>query len=164
MLALLHHPQADEVLGHCLSSEEWNRLRRFVPPTRIANPEIIASLLDRPRSQRTVYLKKARSFESRQLWDGQQVSLRQWNAACLRARAEGDWIVQEAVRGEPRAFRYLDFQAQKIREMRGYVRISPFYFRNSSGEITLGDVLITAREERSRVHGASDALLGVPGV
>jgi hypothetical protein len=162
ILTLVHHPRTPQELGRELSPQTLAFLQDHVPSTRSAAPETLADLLDRPRSERAFYLKKGRSFESRELWDGQQVSLRQWRAVCLRARREGDWILQDAVRGDPRPFRYLDPTTQRIRTMRGYVRVSPFYFRRADGEIRMGDVLLTAREERSRVHGASDAVLVVP--
>jgi hypothetical protein len=164
IMALVHHPQAPQMMPDCLAPHEWNDLKRYVPETFFADGEIIADLMDLPRGRRGFYLKKGRSFEGRHLCDGQQVNLREWKDACMRALDDGDWIVQEAVRGEPWPLRYVDLHTRAVREMSGHVRISPFYFRRSDGDVDLGDVLITAREERSRVHGASDALLGVPGM
>jgi len=163
ILALVHEPEASDLIGQRLQKGDLEALRRWIPETRLATQERIADLIDLPRSRRPFYLKKGRSFESRQLCDGQQVSLRQWKAACLRAKAEGDWILQEAVRGAPLGFRYLDLAGPTIREMKGYLRISPYYFRSAYGELRLGDILVTARPERSRVHGATDAILVVPG-
>lgn len=162
VLALVKHPRVKQNRPEWLESAECVRLRRFIPCTRLADAPSITELLGRPRSERTRYLKKGRSFESRDLCDGQQVNLRQWDAACLRARREGDWIIQNAVYGRPQPFRYLEFQAQEIRSMQGYIRLNPFYFRTQDKRIVLGDILITAREERSRIHGASDAILLVP--
>jgi hypothetical protein len=163
VLALVHHPEASTELSKAFARGDWGRLTSFVPPTQLAGPQEIARLLGRPRSQRGYYLKKGRSFESRQLYDGQQVSLRQWEAACLQAREDGDWIVQQTVRGRPWSFQFLDLQRQEMYAMEGHVRLSPFYLRGRDGAVRLGDVLITAREAASRIHGASDAVLVVPG-
>jgi hypothetical protein len=163
VLALVHDAEATADLSEAFSPGERDRLRTFVPLTRIADHQEVSRLLGLRRSQRGYYLKKGRSFEGRHVWDAQQVSLRQWEAACLRARREGDWIVQETVRGTPWPFQYLDLQRQEMRSMQGHLRLSPFYFRDESGSMRLGDLLITAREEASRIHGASDAILVVPG-
>ncbi len=163
VLALVHHPRTRKEMPGALSEGDWDRLAALVPATWLADKERIADLMGLPLSRRGYYLKKGRSFEGRQIVDGQQLSSRQWEAACLRARQEGDWIVQESIHGPPWPFEYLDFQSQEIRAMEGYVRLSPFYFRAGDGTLNLGEVLITAREDRSKVHGASDAILVVPG-
>jgi len=163
ILALAHHAKTREEMSGLLSDHEWDRLMALVPATWIADKERVADLMGLPLSQRGYYLKKGRSFEGRQMVDGNQVSSRHWEAACLRAREEGDWVVQESVYGPPWSFEYLDFQSQEIRTMRGYLRLSPFYFRAEDGTPSLGEVLVTARQEKSKVHGASDAVLVVPG-
>jgi hypothetical protein len=163
ILALMHDPRIMTECADWLSSEHWTHLQRFVPPTSLATADKITELLGRPRSERAFYLKKGRSYESRQLYDGQQLNLRKWESACLRARHEGDWIIQESVHGTPHPFEYLDFRVQRLRKMDGYVRLSPFFFKTPEDGLILGDVLITAREEHSRIHGASDAVLVVPG-
>ncbi len=163
VLALVHHPQARKEMSGAISERDWHRLAALVPGTWLADKEKMADLMGLPLSQRGYYLKKGRSFEGRQVVDGHQLSSRQWEAACLRAREEGDWIVQESVHGPPWPLEYLDFASQEIRTMKGYVRLSPFYFRAEDGTPRLGEVLVTAREEKSKVHGASDAILVVPG-
>ena len=163
VLALVHHPQALEHLGGALDSGQLERLRAYVPPTWKATPGVISSMLGLPASKRDLYLKKGRSFESRALFHGRQLSLKQWEAACLRAKLEGDWVVQREVHAEPWSWNYLDPCSGRMRSMRGYVRLCPFFFRDSAGHLRLADLLITAREEASRVHGASDAVLVVAG-
>jgi hypothetical protein len=163
VLALVHDPRPHPEVIDAFSPGEWERLKDFVPVTRPGSPGHLCGLLGLPRSRRALYLKKGRSFESRHLWDGRQIGLRQWDAACLRARCEGDWIVQEAVQGDPWPFRYLDMATHTMREMLGHVRLSPYFFREPDGALRMGELLITARQERSRVHGASDAVLVVPG-
>lgn len=163
VLALVHHPQTRKEMSGDLSEQDWDRLAALVPGTWLAEKERIADLIGLPPSRRGYYLKKGRSFEGRQVIDGYQLSPRQWEAACLRAREEGDWIVQESVHGPSWPLEYLDFANQEIRTMKGYVRLSPFYFRTEDTTVRLGEVLLTAREEKSKVHGASDAILVVPG-
>lgn len=163
VLALVHHPEAGEKLGEILEPGQLQKLKDYIPLTWRATPERIAHILALPASKRGYYLKKGRSFESRALFHGRRLSLKQWEAACLKAKAEGDWIIQEEVHSRPWEWRYLEPCSGVIRTMRGYVRLCPFFFRDSQGKMNLADVLITAREESSRVHGASDAVLVVPG-
>lgn len=163
LLALVHDPQTRKEIPGALSEQDWDRLATLVPGTWLADKGRIADLKGLPVSQRGYYLKKGRSFEGRQVIDGHRLSSRQWEAACIRAREEGDWIVQESVYGPPWPLEYLDFQSQEIRAMKGYLRLSPFFFRARDGVLRLGEILLTAREEKSKVHGASDAILVVPG-
>lgn len=163
VLALVHNPQAPMVLGSDLDPAQWARLLELVPPTWRATPDRIAEVLGLPRSQRDLYLKKGRSFESRGLFHGRQLSLRQWETACLTAKDQGDWVIQQAVASRPWSWRYLDPSSGTMRTMAGYVRLCPFFFRDGSGKLRLADLLITAREESSRVHGASDAVMVVAG-
>lgn len=163
LLALVHHPHTPEVLADDLSETQWARLREFVPPTWRATPQRISGLLGLTRGRRALYLKRGRSFESRALFHGRKLSLRQWEAACLAAKEQGDWIVQQEVPSRPWRWRYLDPSSSTIRAVNGYIRLCPFFLRDPGGKLRLADVLITAREESSRVHGASDAILVVPG-
>jgi hypothetical protein len=161
ILALVHHPEASGIISNQLSGEELDTLRRLIPKSWVLDSRMLKDLHGLSRGTRTYYLKKARSFGSKELYDGQQLSARQWESACRRAAAEGDWILQEAVRGRPSIIRYLDPSSLKVKEMRGYLRVSPYYFRLSDGQMHLADVLVTARPQRSRVHGASDSALVV---
>lgn len=163
VLALVHHPQAPRALGGEMEPTQWARLRELVPPTWRATPDRIARVLGLPRAQRDLYLKKGRSFESRGLFHGRQLSLRQWEMACLTAKGQGDWVIQQAVAAKPWRWRYLDPSSGTMRTMAGYVRLCPFFFRDKGSRLRLADVLITAREGSSRVHGASDAVMVVAG-
>ena len=163
LLAFGYKPEIEKSLQDKLSEEDRAKLRQWIPETGFADPETIADIIGLPKSERAYYLKKGRSYESRFLYDGRQINHRKWEAACIEAKRDGDWIVQEAVAADPRPFRYLDAPTGAIRDMKGYQRISPYYFRSKDGTVRLGDILITAREERSRVHGASDAIMVVPG-
>lgn len=163
ILALVHHPEAEEQLKDFLDPKRLQELRDFIPCTWRATPERITAVLALSGSKRGFYLKKGRSFESRGLFHGRRLSLKQWEAACMKAKAEGDWVIQKEVESRPWDWRYLEPSSGIMRSMKGYVRLCPFFFRNSRGKMNLADLLITAREESSRVHGASDAVLVVPG-
>ncbi len=163
VLALVHHPEAGEHLGNFMDSRQIQMLRTYIPATWRATPKSISPMLNLPTSQRTYYLKKGRSYESRALFHGRQLSSRQWQAACLKAKAEGDWVIQKEVDSRPWEWKYLDPSSGTMRTMEGYVRLCPFFFRDSEGRMKLADILITAREQSSRVHGATDAVLTVPG-
>ena len=163
LLAFGFRPEIEKGLHDRLSAGDRAKLRQWIPETVFADSEIIADIIGRPKSERAYYLKKGRSYESRFLYDGRQINHRKWETACLQAKRDGDWIVQEAVAAPPLPFRYLDASTNTIRSMKGYQRISPYYFRSKDGTVRLGDILITVREERSRVHGASDAIMAAPG-
>ncbi len=163
ILALIHHPKAEEQLGDCLDPVQLEGLRSYVPLTWRATPQRMSQVSGLPTSRRGFYLKKGRSFESRALFHGRKLNLRQWEAACRRAKLEGDWVLQLEVPSRPWNWTYLEPSSGTMRSMLGYVRLCPFFFRGSDGTMKLADILITAREESSRVHGASDAVLVVPG-
>lgn len=162
ILALVHNPEAEKQLGRFLDSRKLEELRAYIPYTWRATPESLISVSALPTSKRDLYLKKGRSFESRALFHGRRLSLKQWEAACLKAKLEGDWIIQQEVRARPWDWRYLDPSSGVVRSMKGYVRLCPFFLKDSQGRMRLADLLITAREESTRVHGASDAVLVVP--
>ncbi len=163
ILALVHHPEAEEQLKGFLDPKQLQELRGYIPCTWRATPERITTVSDLSASKRSFYLKKGRSFESRALFHGRRLSLKQWEAACLKAKTDGDWVIQKEVDSRPWDWRYLEPSSGIIRSMKGYVRLCPFFFRDSQGRMSLADLLITARQESSRVHGASDAVLVVPG-
>jgi hypothetical protein len=161
MLALVHHPEAAEALPG-LSKDALETLRSFAPRTWLADVERLGSVRDLPRSARRYYLKRARSHSSHAVRDGDYLNRGAWGEACDQALRDGDWILQEAVRGKPWPFRYLGEDGVSLEEMNGYVRFTPYFFRRHDGTIRLGEVVITARERCSRVHGASDAVIVVP--
>ena len=162
LLAVIHEEPAEGEIGGGLTSDDWRRLRELVPRTVLLTAERGAELRGRPRRDRGVYLKKARSSMSRAVVDGQQINRGRFDAAIDRAVAEGDWVVQDALRGAARPFRWLDQHAGELHDMNGYVRLTPIYTRTAEGSVRLADLCITARPHHSRVHGASDACLVVP--
>ncbi|HEY3356635.1 MAG TPA: hypothetical protein VGQ83_25515 [Polyangia bacterium] len=162
LLAVVHDEDAEAALGGRLSAADWQTLRAAVPRTWRLDAERGASLKGRARAERAVYLKKGRSAMSRGLVDGQQENRGRFDAAVDAAVAEGDWVAQEAVRGGPWPFTVLDPDAGALRELQGYVRLTPVYGRAADGGVRLCDVCVTARPQRSRVHGASDACIVVP--
>jgi hypothetical protein len=162
LLAVIHDDEAPGALGGAVTAADWELLRRVVPPTRRLTAEAAAALKGRPRSQRGVYLKRGQSTMSRGLIDGQQENGARFDALLERAAADGDWVVQHAVRGAPWDFTWLDQATGALQEMKGYVRLTPIYTRTREGALRLADVAVAARPQRSRVHGASDACLVVP--
>jgi hypothetical protein len=163
LLAVLHDAGARRHIGGAVTDSDWQLLLQAVPRTWRLGAAQGEALKGRPRSERAVYLKKGRSLMSRGLVDGQQENRGTFDAAVEKAVTEGDWVVQEAVRGAPWTFFYLDQEEGALREMLGYVRLTPVYTRAADGEMRLADVCITARPQRSRVHGATDACIAVPG-
>jgi hypothetical protein len=163
LLAVIHCDQAEKELAGAMRPEDWRLLRRAVPPTWRVDAASAQRLKGRERRERRFYLKRGRSAMSRALVDGQQVNRGAFDRAVDKAVLEGDWVAQEAVRGAPWRFDWLDADANLLRTMDGYVRLTPIYTRTLAGSVRLADVCITARPQRSRVHGASDACLVVPG-
>jgi hypothetical protein len=163
LLAVIHDDEAPRALGGAVTAADWELLRRTVPHTRWLTADAAAALKGRPRSQRGVYLKRGQSSQSRGLVDGQQENGGRFDALLAQAAAAGDWVVQQAVRGAPWDFTWLDQEQGTLREMQGYVRLTPVYTRARDGALRLADVAVTARPQRSRVHGATDACIVVPG-
>ncbi len=163
LLALVHDERAKELLGDHLTEKEWKSLQELIPPTWKADRERLAQVMGLSGSYRSYYLKKGRSWECKGLFHGRKLNSRKWEAACKRAKEEGDWILQKEVRSTPTPWVYLDPSSGSMKSMMGYTRMCPYYFRGRDGELHLADVLLTVRETSSRVHGASDAILTVLG-
>ena len=164
LLAAVHREEVGPELGASVSADDLALLRAAVPPTSVLDAELASRLSNRPRAERGWYLKKGRSAMSKFVVDGQQVNRGAFDRCLAAAVAEGGWVAQEAVRGEPWRFRWLDAEAGELRDMDGYVRLMPVFTRKADGSgFRLADLCITARPQRSRVHGASDACLVVPG-
>jgi hypothetical protein len=163
LLALVHEDRAEELLEDHLTEGEWKSLQEMIPPTWKATRERLAQVMGLSGSSRSYYLKKGRSWECKGLFHGRKLSSRQWEAACKRAKEEGDWILQKEVRSTPTPWVYWDPSSGAIKRMMGYTRMCPYYFRGRDGGLHLADVLLTVRETSSRVHGASDAILAVVG-
>jgi hypothetical protein len=161
LFALLHDLDGRRELEDVLSGEEWSELLSMIPGTWLATESAISRVRGQSRQRRRCYLKPARGFGARDVFSGDSMNGGRWHEACDRAVREGGWILQEAVRAPPRSFRYLDARTNEVREMAGYLRITPHYFRALDGSMRLGEVLITARDHKNRVHGASDALMCV---
>lgn len=163
LLALVHDQRAKETLGKRLNDEDWTKLREIIPGTWKLDSPKLAQLVGLSRGSRAFYLKRGRSWECKGLFHGRKLNPRQWEAALRRAKAEGDWIIQEEVRSVARPFTYWDPASGVLKTMMGYTRICPYYFRSRDGSLRLADVLLTARETSSRIHGATDAVMAVVG-
>lgn len=163
LLALIHDPNAESFLLRVLPKEDLDALRELVPETRLLTPRLASELMSLPKESRDIYLKKGRSRESKGLFHGRQMSSKKWDLVCRSAAKEGDWILQKGVRAAPWEWNYLDQVSGTMRKIKGYVRMCPYFFRSKDGRLRLADVLITAREQGSRVHGASDAILTIIG-
>ena len=183
--ALFHHPVLEPFWRDALSAEAFQSLRDLMPSTWILDPRpvpphaVIPDLMasGRPLSdyrelaklgqkERRLVIKP--SGFSELAWGSKGVSVghdmpqSQWAETLDRALAsfaESPHILQEFRKGRRVHAQYHDPSSNKILEMPGRVRLSPYYFP-ARDSVRLGGILATVVPlDKKLIHGMTDAIM-----
>lgn len=183
--ALLHHPALRAFWQAALPSETLAVLQAMIPPTWIVDPSplpphaVIPGLelegeavtsweqLSRTTQKERQLILKPSGFSplawgSRGVVVGHDLSQDDWAEAvqqALKSFPQTPYILQPFVSGRAYPMSYWEPETDRLVEIQGRVRLSPYYF--SSGDtIQLGGVLATfCPMDKKLLHGMSEAIL-----
>jgi len=183
--ALLHHPALRTFWQAALPSETLTILRALMPPTWIIDPApvpphaVIPGLeiegepvtdweqLTRASQKGRQLIMKPSGFSplawgSRGVVVGHDLSQDDWAEAvqlALNSFAQSPYILQPFVSGRSYTMSYWEPENDRLVEIQGRVRLSPYYF-SSADAIRLGGVLATfCPMDKKLLHGMSEAIL-----
>jgi hypothetical protein len=185
LFALFHHPVLKTFWRRHLGEGCLAFLEALFPKSWIIDPTVlpphavIPDLLlgDRPvtdyrqmgdatQKQRRFVIKPSGFSElawgSRGVSIGHDLSESEWRNAIDRAMVSFSttpYLLQEFHKGKKVVFEYYDFEAERLVEMEGRVRLSPYYFVEGK-KARLGGVLATVCSlEKKIIHGMVDAVM-----
>ncbi len=189
--ALLHHPALRPFWRTALSAETLAVLLAMIPPTWIVDPAplpphaIIPGLeidgeavtgweqVSRASQKGRHLILKPSGFSplawgSRGVVVGHDRSQDAWAEAVQQAVggfAQTPYVLQPFISGRPYTMAYWDQTVDKLVELQGRVRLSPYYFSSphsfsSDAQVQLGGVLATfCPMDKKLLHGMSEAIL-----
>jgi hypothetical protein len=183
--ALLHHPSLGSFWQSALPADTLALLRQLVPPTWMLDPRpvpphaVIPGLLidGQPvtsweqlahASQKgRRYVLKPSGFSplawgSRGVVVGHDLPQEAWAEALHQALAgfhDTPYVLQPFVSGRAYVMHYWDPERDQLVELRGRVRLSPYYFA-ADDTVRLGGILATlCPMDKKLLHGMSEAIL-----
>lgn len=183
--ALLHHPSLRSFWRGALPPETLTMLLGLIPPTWIVDPSplpphaVVPGLeiegepvtaweqVGRASQKGRHLILKPSGFSplawgSRGVVVGHDLSQEAWAEAVRQAVdgfAQTPFILQPFISGRPYTMSYWETSADRIIEIQGRVRLSPYYFA-SGDSIRLGGVLATfCPMDKKLLHGMSEAIL-----
>lgn len=184
LLSLLWNHNLHDFWRRELGEGFFNRLRQHVPYSWIVDPAPLPPQGAIPRlnltdwhqlkslSQRQRNLILKVSGFSEQAWGargvhlGSDLPLDDWSAAvdgALAAFPESPYVLQEYHKPKTVPTRWFDFDTDELREMKGRVRLCPYYFVTGTWDrarTELGGVLATVcPADKKIIHGMTDAIL-----
>lgn len=179
-MALFWFPQLADFWRRELGDRYFRDLKEMIPFTWLLDPaplpphaviprlEIHAwqRLGDFSQKQRDLVLKVSgfspRAWGSRGVWVGSDLSAEEWKRAVEEALVEFDHaprILQPFARARTVEHAWYDFEKGAMVEMRGRVRLCPYWFVVGR-EARLGGVLATiCPADKKLIHGMKDAIL-----
>jgi hypothetical protein len=191
--ALLHHPALRAFWRGALPSETMTVLQAMIPPTWIVDPtplpphavipglevdgEVVTGWEQVGRATqkgRHLVLKPSGfsplAWGSRGVVVGHDLSQEAWAEAVQQAIdgfAQTPYVLQPFISGQPYTMSYWEPTADRIVEIQGRVRLSPYYFSaapssisTENAQIRLGGVLATfCPMDKKLLHGMSEAIL-----
>lgn len=81
-------------------------------------------------------------------------------STALQDYSSSPWLMQEFISSSLLEHPYYDLESGEERLMRGFARITPYYFRPESGQVTLGGCMATiVPADKKKIHGMADAIL-----
>jgi hypothetical protein len=183
--ALLHHPALRSFWRKALPAETLAVLLGMIPPTWIVDPAPLPphavipgleidgepvtdwSQIGRASQKARQLILKPSGFSplawgSRGVVAGHDLAQEAWAEAIQQAVdgfAQTPYVLQPFVSGRPYTMSYWEPNTDRIVELKGRVRLSPYYF-SSGDEIRLGGVLATfCPMDKKLLHGMSEAIL-----
>jgi hypothetical protein len=184
--ALLHHPSLGSFWRGALPPETLALLHGMIPPTWIVDPaplppHAVIPGLDIDGEPVTAWDQVSRaSQKGRQLilkpsgfsplaWGsrgvvvGHDLSQEAWSEAVQQAVggfAQTPYVLQPFISGRPYTMAYWEPAADRIVEIQGRVRLSPYYFSAADDQFRLGGILATfCPMDKKLLHGMSEAIL-----
>jgi hypothetical protein len=184
--ALLHHPALRSFWRGVLPPETLELLLGLIPPTWIVDPAplpphaVIPGLeiegepvtaweqVGRASQKGRHLILKPSGFSplawgSRGVVVGHDLSQEAWTEAVHQAVdgfAQTPYVLQPFISGRPYTMSYWEPAADRIIEIQGRVRLSPYYFSAADASIRLGGVLATfCPMDKKLLHGMSEAIL-----
>lgn len=179
-LALLHFPGLQQAWARELRAAHLQTLQQVVPRGWVPDPAPLPPQAALPwlqlhswqevgalgRSARRLVLKVSGfsplAWGSRGVIIGHDVGPAEWQAAVEHALAEAPkqpWVMQEfreAAVVEHPCYR----EDGSVEQVRGRVRLCPYYFRRADGGVQLGGCLATITPpDKKKIHGMRDAIL-----
>ncbi len=164
-----------------LGERHFERLKSIIPYTWLMDPSPLpynaalprleinswADLARFSQTQRNYVLKisgfSPLAWGSRGVRVGSDLSQPDWHAAvehALRSFSSNPWILQEFRHSRIVTHPYYERDTGNVSQMRGRVRLCPYYFVGVDETIKLGGVLATiAPADKKLVHGMRDAIL-----
>jgi len=185
VFALLHHPALDAFWQSALEADTLALLRQLVPPTWIVDPRPVPphavipdlSIDGRPvtgweqlarasQKGRRAVLKPSGfsplAWGSRGVVVGHDLPQEAWAEALKQALAgfnETPYVLQPFVSGRAYVMHYWDPARDQLVELRGRVRLSPYYFTTDE-TVQLGGILATlCPMDKKLIHGMREAIL-----
>ena len=185
LFALLHHPALHTFWEGALPADTLALLRQLVPPTWILDPHPLPphavipdlSIDERPvtswdqlarasQKGRRMVIKPSGfsplAWGSRGVVVGHDLPQDAWAEALKQALAgfnETPYVLQPFVSGRSYRMDYWDPQSDRLVELQGRVRLSPYYF-TAHDEVRLGGILATlCPMDKKLLHGMSEAIL-----
>jgi len=155
-------------------------LQKVIPYTWLVNPEPLPMHAVLPRlethaweevghfsqRQRALILKisgfSEQAWGSRGVVVAQDMSQTAWQTELKNALGEFDThphILQQFHQGRLVEHDYLDASANKIRRMRGRVRLCPYYFVGEKKTVCGGALATICPDDKKLLHGMTDAIL-----
>ncbi|MBI3620635.1 MAG: hypothetical protein HY208_00405 [Nitrospirae bacterium] len=183
--ALLHHPALRASWRKALPDETLAVLFGMIPPTWIVDPAPLPphavipgleiegepvtdwSQIGRASQKARQLILKPSGFSplawgSRGVVVGHDLPQEAWAEAVQQAVngfAQTPYVLQPFVSGRPYTMSYWESNTDRIVELKGRVRLSPYYF-SAGDEIRLGGVLATfCPMNKKLLHGMSEAIL-----
>lgn len=184
LLALLWNRNLHDFWRRELGEAFFQRLQRHVPYSWVLDPAALPPQGAIPRlnltdweqlkslsqKQRNLILKVSGFSElawgARGVHFGSDLPLDEWSAAVDHALAQfpkSPYVLQEYHKPKTVPAQWFDFTAGEMREMKGRVRLCPYYFVTGTWDrarATLGGVLATVcPADKKIIHGMRDAIL-----
>ncbi len=185
VFALFHHPalhtlwkkelgpETFELLSH-LIPKTWTLDSRELPPHGVI-PDLTVKgspvqdwgvLNDLTQKERQLVLKPSGfsplSWGSRGVTVGHDVSAEEWRSALkegLDSFPQSPYILQDFHKGKQYSSPYWDWNSNSLKEMKGRVRLTPYYFI-AEDQAELGGILATiCPSDKKKIHGMTSAIM-----
>lgn len=185
LLALLHHPVLGDYWSKSLEPENFDFLKQLVPKTWILDPRSLPphavitgfnfkglpiqdwrAIEQGTQKERRLVLKPSGfsplAWGSRGVVMGHDCSAEKWTEAvegALNSFSTQPYVLQHFHEGKRILVSYYDQESEKIVEMQGRVRLSPYYYVLEQ-DVTLAGVLATIVPlDKKLIHGMVDAVM-----
>ncbi len=185
LFALLHHPSLTEYWVDEIGSKGYDQLKRVLPYTWIMDNRPIPphatipnlkvgpkpvtdwhELKSMTKRQRQLVIKISGFSElawgSRGVSIGHDLSAKNWAEAIDEALAdfpENPYILQKFAKGKQVTAQYYDFDSNTLRDIRGRVRLCPYYMVYNGKPHLAGALATICPLDKKIIHGMIDSIM-----